>query len=282
MSLLARVVEKAVLDSTGLVYFRQPNFAGGLYYCLNAVMTHLACFVAAVLYSAYSTGTAPDRESYSAAGGNYTGANATNTAFPFPTNGTATDYAGTNASKIDNFTLFAAILTLSAVWTIAFVSLLLTMKRQYVGTFVSLQTGYAFSQSHFLDHDGDDARRTNIFFMNERQWRSIRELVRQWALGAYATWLQLSPAWLNDALRALIPDDFMPAPVVQQLDAAAPGGRRLTLQSMGALRRVSLALGAEDTSESPDHDGSSEEMHEWGADSHDQRAAAGGPHVVPV
>ena len=67
---------------------------------------------------------------------------------------------------------------------------------------------------------------------------------------AYATWLLLSPAWLNDALRALIPDDFMPAPAVQQLDAQAPGGRRHTVENMGTLRRVSLALtGAEEFSE---------------------------------
>ena len=87
--------------------------------------------------------------------------------------------------------------------------------------------------------------------MHERQWRSIRDLVRQWVLGAYAIWLQLSPAWLNDALRALIPDDYLPAPVVQQLDAQAPGGRRRSIANMGALQRVSLAFaGAEDASES--------------------------------
>jgi hypothetical protein len=101
------------------------------------------------------------------------------------------------------------------VWIIAFASLLLTMKREYVGTFVSMQTGWAFSQSYFLDNVGDDSRRIRIFYGNHRQWRSIRDLVRQWVLGAYATWLLLSPAWFNDALRAQIPDDFMPAPVVQ-------------------------------------------------------------------
>jgi hypothetical protein len=120
--------------------------------------------------------------------------------------------------------------------------LLLTMKREYVGTFVSTQTGCAYTRSYFLDNPGDDARRIHIFFLNERKWRSIRDLVRQWVLGAYATWLQLSPVWFTNALRTLIPDDFMPAPVVQQMDAQAPGGRRRTLESMGTLRRVSLAL----------------------------------------
>jgi hypothetical protein len=172
-------------------------------------MTHVACFIAAALYSTYSTGAAPDRESYS----NHTSANATsaalaNTTVTLPTDGFA-------ARKIDELTLFAAIGALSAVWTVAFVGLLLTMKREYVGTFLSVRTGHSVSRSYFLDNEGDDATRINIFYSNDRHWRSIRDLVRQWVLGAYATWLLLSPAWLNDAIRARIPDDFMPAPVVQ-------------------------------------------------------------------
>ena len=104
------------------------------------------------------------------------------------------------------------------------------MKRKYPGTFVPLQTGCAYSRSHFLDHPGDDARRILIFSTNQWHWRSIRDLVRQWVLGAYTVWLMLSPAWLNNRLRALIPDDFLPAPVVQQLNAQAPGGAAANAQ----------------------------------------------------
>jgi hypothetical protein len=255
MSLLSRLFEKLVLDATGFVQLRHAYNAGGAYYCFNAAMTHVACFVAAALYSAYPNGITHDSESYSAASGNYMAANATsgtaNATATVPANGTAAGYAGASSTKIDDVTLFATIGTLSTVWIIAFAGLLLTMKREYVGTFVSLQTGCALSRSYFLDHDGDNARRTEIFYCNQWHWRSIRDLVRQWVLGAYATWLQLSPAWLTDALRALIPDDFMPAPVVQQLDARAPGGRRRTLANMGALQRMSLAFaGAEDTADS--------------------------------
>ncbi len=59
-----------------------------------------------------------------------------------------------------------------------------------------------------------------------------------------ATWLTLGPAWLSNAVRAMIPDDFIPSPVapVQQEDAQAPGGPRRSLAHMGALRRVSLAV----------------------------------------
>jgi len=240
-----------VLDSTGFVQLRNPVYAGGFYYCFNAVMTHIACYVAAGLYSSRYTGMASD-QSYSATGGNLTnaatnGANTTvgDTTAPLPTNGAAADYAA-SSGKTDDFTLFATIMALSAVWVLSFVALMLTIKRQYRGSFVSLQTGGAFSQSHFLDH----ARRAHIFLYNERLWRSIRDLVRQWALGAYTMWLQLRPAWFNDALCALIPDDFMPAPVVQQLDAQAPGGRRQTIAGMGQMRRMSLAFaGAENIAE---------------------------------
>ena len=72
MSVVARFVEKLLLDSTACVIMRHPCYAGGLYYCVNAVMTHVACFVAATLYSTYYTGTALDNESYSATSGNYT------------------------------------------------------------------------------------------------------------------------------------------------------------------------------------------------------------------
>jgi hypothetical protein len=249
LSVVFRFVEKLLLDSTGFVQLRHPQSAGGFYFCFNEMMTHVACFVAAALYSTHYTGTALDDESYSATGGNYTANTNTtvaNTAGVLAANGTAADYAGTRLNKIDDFTLFGTILTLSTVWTVAFVGLLLTMNREYIGTFASLQTGCAFSRAQFLDHAGDDARRINIFFSNELHWRSIRDLVRQWVLGAYATWLLLSPAWLNNAVRAMIPDDFMP---VQQLDAQALGRRR-SLAKMGGLRRVSLSfVGAEATTD---------------------------------
>ncbi len=225
---------------------RNPVDAGGCYYSVNAVMTHVACFVSAVLYSAYSTGVTPATGSYSAdnAGANSTNANGANATATLAANGTVADnYDRAHSTKIiDDITLFVTVATLSSVWVFAFVCLLLTMKREYRGTFVSVQTGCAYARGFFTGNMGDDTGRITIFFFNQRQWRSIRELVRQWVLGAYATWLQLSPAWLTDGLRRLIPDDFMPALAVQQLDAQSPGGRRRTVENMSVLRRVSLTL----------------------------------------
>jgi hypothetical protein len=49
------------------------------------------------------------------------------------------------------------------------------------------------------------------------------------------------PAFFTADLQARIPDDFMPAQAVQDLNAQSRDGRRPTLQNMGLLRRVSQA-----------------------------------------
>jgi hypothetical protein len=145
------------------------------------------------------------------------------------------------AAKIGDVPLFATVGALAFVWLIALVGLSLRIKREYLHTFVSLQTGYAVSQSIFLDSQGNDAKRINIFYRNERHWQAIRDRVRQWVLSAYAAWQALMPGFFTVDLQARIPDDFMPAQAVQDLNAQSRDGRRPTVQNMGLLRRVSHA-----------------------------------------
>ena len=147
------------------------------------------------------------------------------------------------ASKIGDLPLFTIVVTLAVALLVAVVGLSLTIKREYLRTFVSLQTGCAYTQSYFLDNEGNDAIRINILLMNERHWQSIRERVRQWVLRMYATWEALKPTWFTDATKAAIPDNFMPAEALRIESARAPGGRRPTVAEMGVLRRVSLATG---------------------------------------
>ena len=132
---------------------------------------------------------------------------------------TAAAGAITHASKIGDLPLFATAGALAAVWLIAIVGLSCTIKRKYLHTFVSLQTGYSATQSYFLDNQGNDARRIVIFFVNERHWQAIRDRVRQWVLSVYATWQALRPAFFTADLQTRIPDDFMPEQAVQDLNA---------------------------------------------------------------
>jgi hypothetical protein len=147
-----------------------------------------------------------------------------------------------HASKIGDLPLFATVGALAAMWLIAVLGLSLTINPEYLHTFVSLQTGYAATQSIFLDSQGNDAKRVNIFYKNERHWQAIRDRVRQWVLSVYATWQALMPAFFTGDLQARIPDDFMPGQAVQDLNAQSPDGRRPTLQNVGLVRRMSHAV----------------------------------------
>jgi hypothetical protein len=162
--------------------------------------------------------------------------------------------AGVNmhANKIGDVPLFTIVVTLAVAWLVAVVGLSLTIKREYLRTFVSLRTGCAHAQSYFLDNEGNDAKRVEIFLCNERQWRGIRDRVREWVLGVYAVWKALMPLWFTTDLQARVPDEFMPVQILSDLNAQSPGGRRPTLQNMGLLRRVSHAAAAtaEDSSNS--------------------------------
>ena len=240
-----------------------------MYFFVNALMSIASWFVAAALYSRYfvagtaeidlvaGMNTSAAAANYSAflnsTGANSTGANATG---PSPLSPRrfeilqASDASATStgaimyANKIDDLPLFATLGALAAVWLLAIVGLSLTIKPEYLHTFVSLQTGYADTQSIFLNHQSDDARRVEIFFCNERQWKAIRDRVRHWVLSVYATWQALMPAFFTADLQARVPDEFMPVQVVQDLNAQSPDGRRPTLQNMGLLRRMSHAAPA--------------------------------------
>ena len=144
-----------------------------------------------------------------------------------------------HTSKIADSPLFAAFGALAMVWLVLVVGLSLTIKREFLSTFVSLQTGSGFVENYFLENERDNFRRVQIFFSNARKWIAIRQYVREWMLGVYEAWLDLMPAWLTMDLQARIPDDFMPAAVVQDLNARARDGRRPTLGNH-LLMRASL------------------------------------------
>jgi hypothetical protein len=252
------------------IQYRHPLELGGVYFFINALTGVVSWFVAAMLYSQYfpagptelargaDMNTSADNYSAflnsSASNSTEAGSGASPLSHAMPINAihaTAVATGATmHASKIGDLPLFATVGTLAVIWLVAVVGLSLTIKRDYLHTFVSLQTGYADTQSYFLDSQGDDARRVVIFFCNERQWQAIRDLVRQWVLSVYAAWQALMPAFFTTDLQARIPDDVMPAHAAQDLDVQAPGGRRPTVQNMGLLRRMSHAAPVDVASDS--------------------------------
>jgi hypothetical protein len=232
---------------------RHPLELGGAYYFFNTIMNQLSVFVAAFIYWQYyipptaaadilravlnATGTNSSAFNVSVADLTNTSIADTIVSAAKPTLASA-PRVGSIAGKIDLITLVASVGALFAVWALAALGVWLTMRPEYRRTFWSIQTGHAFSQSYFLDNEGNDDERILIFGMNERHWRAIRDRVRQWVLAMYATWQALKPVWFTDAVKAQIPDAFIPTEALRRENACA---RR----TVGRLRSLSFALGAE-------------------------------------
>jgi hypothetical protein len=236
----------------GLVHMRHPCELGGTYYLLNTIMNQLSVFVAAFIYFKYYIPPVAAADILRAVL-NTTGTNssASNVSVADLTNAPIADViastanstlanaprVGSTAGKIELITLVASVGALFAVWAFAALGVWLTMKPEYRRTFWSTQTGCAYSQSYFLDNEGNDAKRIGIFSMNERHWRAIRDRVGQWVLAMYAAWQALKPVWFTDAVKAQIPDAFIPTEALRRQNARAR-------QTVGRLRSLSFALGA--------------------------------------
>ncbi len=123
------------------------------------------------------------------------------------------------------------------------------MERKYVRTFFSTQTGGEYLMSQFLDNDGSDELRAEVFWYNQELWRPIRPQVQAWLHSHFRMWRRNKPVWFTDALVACIPTDMLPLRDAKRLSAQAPGGRRSTVHDAGAslTQRMSVSLGVSTT-----------------------------------
>ena len=158
-------------------------------------------------------------------------------------------------AKVAAITLYAVVGTIAAVWVISFGAMLLTMDRKYVRTFFSTQTGRDVVMATFVDNDGDndgnEERRTRIFYVNEELWRPIRPQVQAWLRSRFKVWRRTKPAWFTAALLASIPTEMLPPRDAARL-ATAQGGRRSTIHDDGAslASRLSFGMPSESATES--------------------------------
>ena len=116
VSFLTRIASKVVVDFTGLVQFRGPGMMGGIYWSLSMVMSFVASFVAIYLYF----------ERYEK------------------------KYAGLKRDMA-----YQIATGISGAWLVASGILLSVIKKKYIGTFFSTQTGNEWVQSQFLEGKTD-------------------------------------------------------------------------------------------------------------------------------
>ena len=96
-------------------------------------------------------------------------------------------------------------LAMGVLWTV----FLRTIKKEYLGTFFSTETGFRSNVRMFLDST-DESVKITIFGCHPSQWEGIREEVKTWIMLNWERWREEKPEWLTQERKTQIPDDFKP------------------------------------------------------------------------
>jgi hypothetical protein len=102
---------------------------------------------------------------------------------------------------------------LTAVWVSSLSLFFFLIKRKYVVTFVSLESGSSYVALKFMGENGvhpSDEIRATIFGTNVVKWRGIRQPVKDWFQDNYELWRLSPPIWFDSAFLAKVPADFIP------------------------------------------------------------------------
>jgi hypothetical protein len=92
----------------------------------------------------------------------------------------------------------------------SFAVFFMSIERKYIGTFISLQKGKDFTVQRFRDSADDASKADTIFLNSKHHWESIEEQVRAWVETNWERWEEEKPNWLDDAVRARVPVDYIP------------------------------------------------------------------------
>jgi hypothetical protein len=97
---------------------------------------------------------------------------------------------------------------------VSYTTLLVSMKREYLHTFISTKTGNESAQEVFTKNE-EDEERFRIFEGNRHRWEhKIGAKVKAWINERLPLWLEEPPEWFNDHKRSIIPDDFVTDPEI--------------------------------------------------------------------
>ena len=109
---------------------------------------------------------------------------------------------------------------------LTFTLLILSIKREYIGTFFTTMTGKQQTISLFQNSD-DDAVKADALFTNTRvHWKSIEKEARAFVFENYHKWEEERPEWWTEALKASIDDDMVPPEELRELKMKGGGKRR--------------------------------------------------------
>ncbi|GMI43721.1 hypothetical protein TrCOL_g13532 [Triparma columacea] len=121
---------------------------------------------------------------------------------------------GGEKSRLEESTVVTIMVLACAGMVVSYASLLVSVKREYLHTFISTKTSRKSSQESFTKNEEDEVR-FRIFSSNRHKWEhKIGAEVKVWINERLPLWLEEPPEWFNDHKRSVIPDDFVTDPKI--------------------------------------------------------------------
>jgi hypothetical protein len=112
--------------------------------------------------------------------------------------------------KLDAATLYGVLGLLTTLAVASFSLFLLTIKREYIHTFFSTQSGTDQARNNFLNCK-TDAQKCRIFLINTRYWKAVYPQLSEWVFINFERWQVEKEEWFTEDLIARIPDEMIPA-----------------------------------------------------------------------
>jgi hypothetical protein len=122
--------------------------------------------------------------------------------------------------------LQSALIVLTTIWGATAAIFAFTIKRDFWGTFYSIETASQYVIRLFRETANDEGRFAAAFKNHRSYAAPIESEVRQWISERYATWQVERPAWFTEAAISNIPDDMMPREALQDILEKGGGMRR--------------------------------------------------------
>ncbi|GMH52391.1 hypothetical protein TL16_g01219 [Triparma laevis f. inornata] len=177
ISFMLRLMVKFINDFVAIAQLRHPYELGGAYWTFGLVVSVFASLLSTYFYS-----TVIDRD---------------------------------ERHFEDDF-LWKVVGSAAGSWVLLFIVFIQSIKEDYISTFFSSKRGADMTMDYFIENESDEIR-ANVFLCNKRHWEPIRKEVKDWCLSNFEDWWEADAEWLNEAMLAAIPDDFIPEAIRSEI-----------------------------------------------------------------
>jgi hypothetical protein len=199
VSWMMRWIVKVIVDWTAVVQFRHQNEVGGAYFTFSLGMTVVMGVVAALQYEKVVDNVISSPNS---------------TLVEDVELGEDNQIVGGEESGLEESTVVIIMVAACAGMVVSYATLLVSVKREYLHTFISTKTSHESVQEMFTKNE-EDEQRFVLFESNRHKWEyKIGAEVKAWINEKLPLWLEEPPEWFNDQRRSIIPDDFVTDPKI--------------------------------------------------------------------